>query len=89
MSVEKAPVLDQQISEWSAAIEAVDSKRVQELYNENPELLWRPLAKDATQDTDYSHLITQLGRIEKLGTTLQNLLLLTLSGPGLLDFLSR
>ncbi|KAI9028821.1 hypothetical protein CLU79DRAFT_513855 [Phycomyces nitens] len=73
MSVEKVPTLDQRISEWSAAIEAVDSKRIQELYNENPELLWRPLAKDATQDTDYSHLITQLGRIERLGTTLQNL----------------
>ncbi|KAF7731591.1 Bud site selection protein bud4 [Apophysomyces ossiformis] len=61
------------LSEWTKAVENGDLERIKELHQGHPKLLWSPLARDITQDTDRAHLVAQLQHWEILGASLQPL----------------
>ncbi|KAI9275696.1 hypothetical protein BDA99DRAFT_555470 [Phascolomyces articulosus] len=60
------------LTEWTRAIVNVDPDRVQQLYQEQPELLWTPLSLN-DDNTEHAHLLAQLERLQVLGSELGDL----------------
>ncbi|KAI7847985.1 hypothetical protein BDC45DRAFT_575268 [Circinella umbellata] len=60
-------------TEWTRAIVNVDLERVQQLYQEQPNLLWTSLLLKDDTNTEHAHLIAQLKRSQVLGSDLSEL----------------
>lgn len=59
------------ISEWTTAVEALDSDSIKELFDIRPELLWTPLAPLSHLETDFGHFIRRLEDYKLLGTSIR------------------
>jgi hypothetical protein len=59
------------ISEWTTAVEALDSDSIKELFDIRPDLLWTPLTPLSHLETDFSHIIQRLEEHKLLGISIR------------------
>jgi hypothetical protein len=59
------------ISEWTTAVEALDSENIRELLDIRPDLLWTPLTPLSHLENDFAHFIQRLEQYKLLGTSIR------------------
>lgn len=59
------------VSEWTTAVEALDTDSIQELFDIQPSLLWTPLKPLGHLETDFAHFIGRLKEHKILGTSIR------------------
>ncbi|KAG2230750.1 hypothetical protein INT48_006338 [Thamnidium elegans] len=59
------------VSEWTTAVEALDTDSIQELFDIQPSLLWTPLSPLGHLETDFAHFIRRLKEHKILGTSIR------------------